>query len=222
MLPQPRVVKVVAACSIPDIGGSSVRKHAQRPSVRLATVAAAVMAAAGLSLVSYHAQATEVPAAEAATSIHPPTFDLPPGAPSPGPGFEIQSAYYVKTGTQTYVCTDEGVFSTTSTPGAILKRFFGPGRIKHFAGPRWKARDGSTVLGTVVDRVDQEGTIPWLLLTVTHEASPPHGELNPVTHISRVNTTGGLRPTGTCTPGETRAVPYTADYVFWRASTTDT
>jgi hypothetical protein len=189
--------------------------HVKRPSVRLATVAAAVLAGAGLSLVTHHAQATQTPVADAAAPMVAPEYVLPPGAPRPGPGFAILSTYYVKRGTQTYTCTDDGTFSTTSTPSATLKRYGGRGVIKHYAGPRWTARDGSTVLGAVVERVDQEDTIPWLLLTVTNEVSPPHGELNPVTHISRVSTTGGLPPTGTCTPGETRAVPYTADYVFW-------
>ena len=32
----------------------------------------------------------------------------------------------------------------------------------------------------------------------------------------RLNTTGGVAPAGTCTPGATTAVPYSADYFFWR------
>jgi hypothetical protein len=189
-----------------------VRKHPNRRPIRLVAVATAVLTFAGLSLVGSHAYATEAPATEAGRGH----FVLPPGAPTPGEGFRILAAYRVKPGgTQTYTCTEAGEFGTASIPDAVLKRYGGRSRIEHFAGPRWRAADGSTLLGAVVERVEQEGTIPWLLLSVTHEVSPPGGKLNDVTHISRVNTTGGLRPTGACTPGETRAVPYGADYVFW-------
>jgi len=35
--------------------------------------------------------------------------------------------------------------------------------------------------------------------------------------VQRLNTVGGIAPAGTCTPGVTVAVPYTADYFFWKA-----
>ena len=37
------------------------------------------------------------------------------------------------------------------------------------------------------------------------------------TYIQRVNTTGGLKPTGSCTEGAKSLVPYTADYFFYKA-----
>ena len=48
---------------------------------------------------------------------------------------------------------------------------------------------------------------------MAHEG--PAGEFSAVTHISRIRTTGGVAPTRPCTVGETQAVPYGADYLFW-------
>lgn len=137
---------------------------------------------------------------------------LPPGTPSPGQDFRVKSVYYVAEGVQTYTCEATGAWSAASVPEATLRTRVGP-PIRHFGGPRWQAKDGSTVLGAVAERVPKEGTIPWLLLTTTVEQ--PGRKLGNVTHISRVNTSGGLAPAGACTPGETASVPYGADYVFW-------
>jgi hypothetical protein len=151
-------------------------------------------------------------------------FTLPEGAPNPGAGFVVKSAYKVVFGVQIYSCVTAadgtGTWSTpTSVPEAGLRQYGGRGWIHHFEGPRWQARDGSTIVGAVKERVAKEGTIPWLLLEVTaHENSAPGLELDNVTHISRVNTTGGVGPTGACTPGRKKYVPYGADYVFWVAA----
>ena len=151
-------------------------------------------------------------------------FTLPEGAPNPGAGFVIKSAYRVVAGVQIYSCVTAAdgtsAWSTpTSVPEAVLYQYGGRGRIHHFAGPRWQARDGSTVVAAAIERVAKDGTIPWLLLEVTaHENSAPGKELDNVTHISRVNTRRGVGPTGTCTPGRQKSVPYGADYVFWTAA----
>ncbi|MBO0871581.1 MAG: DUF3455 domain-containing protein, partial [Micromonosporaceae bacterium] len=117
-------------------------------------------------------------------------------------------------GTQTYTCGADGVFGTASTPEAVLQSLDHPlNFIHHYAGPRWTfLRDKSTLLGTVVTRVDQPGTIPWLLLSVVDEAP---GYLDDIAYVTRVNTSGGTAPAGACTPGATVAVPYSANYVFW-------
>jgi hypothetical protein len=139
--------------------------------------------------------------------------------PTPGPGYRLLSAYRVTTGVQIYACTAAGTWSTSSTPEAQLKRYGRPGTIHHHAGPRWTSnKDGSTVVGAVDIRVPKDGTIPWLLLHVSaHENSAPGKELNNVAFISRINTSGGVGPTGACTPGvdADQAVPYHADYLFW-------
>lgn len=65
------------------------------------------------------------------------------------------------------------------------------------------------------------GAIPWLLLqTVGAEQGPGGGAaLAGTTYIQRVNTSGGAMPAGPCgEAGAIRFVPYTADYVFYRAA----
>jgi hypothetical protein len=150
-------------------------------------------------------------------------FRLPAGAPAPEGNFRIGGAYRVVSGTQTYACTANadgtGTWATKSTPEARLLRYGRPATaIHHFAGPRWESEvDHSVILGAVDRTVPRDGTIPWLLLhVVAHENTTP-GELDAVQYISRVDTTGGVGPSGGCAPGTDapRSVAYTADYVFW-------
>jgi uncharacterized protein DUF3455 len=56
------------------------------------------------------------------------------------------------------------------------------------------------------------GNIAWLPQAV---ATSP-GRLGQTTWIQSLNTTGGVAPAATCTPGATTAVPYSADYFLWR------
>jgi len=91
---------------------------------------------------------------------------------------------------------------------------------KHYAGPHWEDRDGSKIVGSVKARADAPtaGAIPWLLLTTRSVGTS--GRLAGVTSIQRVNTVGGLAPTGGCdagTIGRSARVPYTADYVLFAA-----
>ena len=86
----------------------------------------------------------------------------------------------------------------------------------HYAGPTWESESGSKVVATVVDRsIPDPDSIPWLLLRATSSDGP--GIFDGVTFIQRVNTEGGLAPSG---PGgfvgEVVEVPYTAEY-FYRA-----
>ena len=89
---------------------------------------------------------------------------------------------------------------------------------KHYAGPHWEALDGSKIVGTVKSRADAPvaGAIPWLLLTT--KAAGGSGIYSKVTSIQRINTVGGVSPAGSCTPGATERVPYTADYVLFAAA----
>jgi hypothetical protein len=87
----------------------------------------------------------------------------------------------------------------------------------HYAGPTWESVSGSTVRGTVVDRCPSEaGAIPWLLLKAVDPEGP--GIFHRVTYIQRVNTEGGTAPVQAGSfVGEIANVPYTAEYVFYRA-----
>jgi hypothetical protein len=57
------------------------------------------------------------------------------------------------------------------------------------------------------------------LLKVEGAEQGPNGGslLSQTTFIQRVNTSGGIAPTGACTVGATAFVPYTTDYVFYKA-----
>ncbi|MES5824485.1 CHRD domain-containing protein [Streptomyces sp. RG80] len=82
--------------------------------------------------------------------------------------------------------------------------------------PQWIARDGSAVTGSVLSRTPNgTGNIPELDLKAT-QSGKHHGLLADATEILRLNTVGGVAPTGSCTPGAIVAVPYQADYVFLR------
>ena len=92
------------------------------------------------------------------------------------------------------------------------------GRIgTHFRGPRWRSVSGSEVLGAVVDKcTPNAGAIPWLLLRGVSSHGP--GPFDRTTFIQRVSTVGGNAPAAPgAAVGEEARVPYTAEYVFYRA-----
>ena len=62
----------------------------------------------------------------------------------------------------------------------------------------------------------QGDAIPWVLLSATAEG--PQGTFSEAKSVQRVNTVGGLPPTGGCAPetlGQRLRVPYTATYQFF-------
>ena len=128
-------------------------------------------------------------------------------------------------GVQIYKCssTPDGPKWQFVAPKAVL--YCDPGQLlgTHFAGPTWQTLDGSQVKAARVDGVTVDPTaIPWLLLKATTTSAGPHGDrLTPTTYIQRLATQGGLEPAAaSCqsgTLGKERWVPYTADYVFWKA-----
>ena len=85
----------------------------------------------------------------------------------------------------------------------------------HFGGPTWQSNSGGTVVGTVVNRCPADpASIPWVSLTGVADGP---GIFEKVTFIQRLNTVGGNAPS---TPGsldEIVKVPYTADYLFYKA-----
>ena len=86
----------------------------------------------------------------------------------------------------------------------------------HFAGPTWQSNSGGTVVGTVLNRCTADpASIQWLSLSGV--ANGP-GIFQHVTFIQRLHTVGGNAPSiaGTVV-GEERKIPYTADYLFYRA-----
>lgn len=89
--------------------------------------------------------------------------------------------------------------------------------VNHSAGPTWESLSGSKVVGAVNRSCSADaGSIPWLRLDVVVNEGP--GIFKGVTQIQRLNTVGGNAPS---TPGsfvgEVVSIPYTADYLFYRA-----
>lgn len=90
----------------------------------------------------------------------------------------------------------------------------------HFAtpnGPGWKTTSGSMVVGATTGRcTPNANAIPWLKLNAVESGS---GVFEQTTIIHRLNTVGGLAPsTPGSVVGDLVKVPYTADYIFYRAS----
>jgi hypothetical protein len=124
------------------------------------------------------------------------------------------------TGAQVYTCeaSPSGFGWRLKAPEATLLDDAGAEFGRHFAGPSWQARDGSTVVGEVVvsDPAPQPGSIPWVLLRAkSHSGS---GAFASVGYIARIRTDGGLAPANGCDAthtGAERRVPYSAFYVFF-------
>ena len=92
----------------------------------------------------------------------------------------------------------------------------------HSAGPAWRWKDGSAVIGHVLitQPSPNHGSIPWLLLAASPAIdSAPTGMLAHVTYVRRSDTHGGI-PLAGCDArhiGAIARVPYTAVYTFYKA-----
>jgi FtsP/CotA-like multicopper oxidase with cupredoxin domain len=130
-------------------------------------------------------------------------------------------------GVQIQTCTGTGGgYSWVTTPRADLYGDNGKLIATHFAGPTWRATDGSSVVGQRVNGVTVDPTaIPWLLLSARSPVAGSDGDrLAGTTFIQRTATTGGLPPAASLcqagTLGTAVEVPYTADYTFWKSTGT--
>lgn len=91
----------------------------------------------------------------------------------------------------------------------------------HSAGPTWRWKDGSSVVGhlLVSQPSPEHGSIPWLLLAASPAIdSAPAGTLVHVTYVRRSDTHGGMPPAGCDVHhiGAEARVPYTAVYTFYK------
>lgn len=123
-------------------------------------------------------------------------------------------------GVQIYACQADGTgFAwTLKAPEAALFDASGRQVGTHFAGPAWKANDGSAVTGEVIGKAEAAGSIPWLLLRAkTHQGE---GRLAAAAFIERRDTKGGLAPAGGCDAahrGDEARMRYSATYRFYAA-----
>ena len=121
-------------------------------------------------------------------------------------------------GVQIYTC--EGSAWKLLAPRATLTGENGNVLGSHYGGPTWEARDGSTVAARRDAGVPgAPGAVDWLRLKATSTAAGADGDrLAGTTYIQRIHTVGGVAPAGACAAGASAEVPYTADYVFFKAT----
>ena len=151
------------------------------------------------------------------------------------------------TGTQNYVClqTATGFAWAFYGPQATLFNGDNDQITTHYLSPNpaeagtlratWQhSRDTSTVWAVTTPAQTSSdpayvapGAIPWLRLqTVGTQYGPDGGgKLVPTTFIHRVNTAGGIAPATGCAAtadiGKKAMVPYTTDYIFYKAKQED-
>jgi hypothetical protein len=86
----------------------------------------------------------------------------------------------------------------------------------HFAGPTWQSVDGSTIVASKVASAASPNadSIPILLLKAVSNTGS--GIFSNVTFVQRLDTVGGVAPTGACdNEGAELDVPYEANYYFY-------
>jgi len=164
----------------------------------------------------------------------PPNLEVPAGNQAFLEGHAV--------GTQNYICLPSGAsFAwTLFGPQATLFNDYDRQIITHFLSPNpdengtaratWQhSWDTSTVWAMAIasssdpDFVASEA-IPWLLLQIVGAEPGPTGgaRLTRTTFIQRLHTAGGIAPSSGCAQssdvGQRTFVPYTADYVFYKAA----
>jgi hypothetical protein len=164
-------------------------------------------------------QMLSMPGSVAASAGAPPTV---PEAIAVPPGSVLLFSRHAK-GVQTYECKN-GQWAFHA-PRALL---FDPQSHQptgiHYGGidrdltpgPWWESTDdGSRIrAGNPVSAPSPNpNSIPLLRLEVLERQG--EGMFSPVSYIQRLNTLGGVGPTGACQPGARHSVPYTADYYFY-------
>ena len=172
-----------------------------------------------------------------AVQVTPPPVPTSLEVPAPNEAFLLGRGV----GTQNYVCQPSSslgrVAWTLFTPQATLFSDQGDQLTTHFFSPNpvegvivrvtWQdSRDTSTVWARVIASVadpNASGAIAWLLLQAVGTRVGPTGgnTLSRTTFIQRVNTVGGSAPATGCDVfpdvGRKAFVPYTADYFFYKA-----
>jgi len=173
-------------------------------------VKATVLALLASAVVAGTALAGPAAQTAAGDALDPRTYD---------PGSKLFLVTHA-TGVQKYTCQANGtwlftdpeatLFKTTGTPKEMGSHFlnFATGR------PVWMLQDGSSV--EAARKAAQPAGAGNIALLLLETATTTGDRLGATTYVQRLNTSGGVAPAGTCTPGDRAAVPYTADYFFWK------
>jgi hypothetical protein len=126
----------------------------------------------------------------------------------------------VAQGSQIYACTQQQdgsfAFSQHNVDAHLTDNIHHTFVHPDAGPPQWQAPDGSAVSGKVVTKTaNGAGNIAELNLDATQIGNST-GLLSNVVEVLRLNTVGGVAPTGACNPQATPtvSVPYQADYVF--------
>ena len=184
-----------------------------------------------LFLVCSLALALALMSSQTARADHNPYPDVPANLQVPAGNRLFRVAHAM--GTQDYICLSTGWASRAYGPQATLFDEDREQALTHFLSayplgsnaywPAWQdSRDTSTVWANPIPGASytpDSTAIPWLLLQVIATGDGPTGgdRMTGTTYIQRLNTTGGLKPTGSCADGDKALVPYTADYFFYKA-----
>ena len=127
-------------------------------------------------------------------------------------------------GYQIYDCAaaaDGGYAWKFRAPEATLRDVSGKPMGSHYAGPTWRATDGSTVVAEVRSKAPAKdpANIPLLLLGAKSHGDGD-GMFSKVASIQRLETVGGQAPSTSCGSATDLArvsrVPYSATYYFYR------
>jgi hypothetical protein len=127
-------------------------------------------------------------------------------------GNKLVAKFYAK-GVQTYTCTT-GAWKLLE-PAATLADRLGRAVALHTRGPIWVSTvDGSAVEAAPVDGARNEvpGAVPELLLKA--KSTRGSGVFAGISYVQRLQTKGGLAPSGGCTEGAQTSVHYEALYTF--------
>src|SRR6266511_4712356 len=163
-------------------------------------------------------QALSLPMSVAASAGAPPTVPEAIGVP---PGSVLLFSRHAK-GVQIYECRNGQWAFHAPRAGLFDPQSHQPTGI-HYGGidrgltpgPWWESvRDDSRIRGgnAVSAPSPNANSIPLLRLEVLERSGGSFGQFN---WIHRLNTVGGVSPTGACVTGDQREVPYTADYYFY-------
>ena len=187
---------------------------------RLTRIILACVAVLAAVTTSAHAGPKPTPQTEPGDPLDPRTY-----APESLPFLSVHA-----TGVQNYVCQANGSWLFSDPVATLSEPAKGDKPVgSHYLNfatgrPVWRFKDGSSVEATrAASAPGGPGNIAALLLqTVVTTTGIDGDRLARATWVQRLNPSGGVAPSGACAAGDTAAVVYSTDYVFWTGVGTTT